>query len=168
MSDDKVRDYVSTSLNANGMVILDSAIAFESGGWHSRGNCNTDFRDIDGLVMKYGANCEKCMVKTGDRQVVLLYRSLSRLAERVEEIYGIYIADDLDYVPEVREEKKFNVGIDRVTEKAAVAERQARDTVLRAKLQAEKHQQQKEHQQWKNEQMLLARKSRKEFYERIN
>jgi len=165
---DAIRNYMATALNSHGFVLVDPVIAFDSGFWHSRGNCNNDFRDVDALVRQYGESCEKCMVKTGDRQVVLLYRSLSRLAERVEEIYGIYIADDLDYVPEVREEKKFNVGIDRVTEKAAVAERQARDTVLRAKLQAEKHQQQKEHQQWKNEQMLLARKSRKEFYERIN
>ncbi len=50
MSNEPIRDYFATALNSHGFVIVDPVIAYDSGFWHSRGNCNNDFRDTNDLI----------------------------------------------------------------------------------------------------------------------
>jgi len=158
---------MATALNSNGMVIVDPAIAFDSGFWHSRGNCNSAFRDIDAIVRQYGGNCQKCRVKTGDRYVVLMYRSLSRLAQRVEEVYGLYIADDQDFKLEEVEQPmnhQARANAKSLAEKQSIIDRQAEQASLLAKRKAKDLADKQAHDQWQKEQDIIARKSREDFY----
>ena len=164
MSDEAIRDYFATALNSHGFVIVDPAVAYDSGFWHSRGNCNNDFRDIGALIQRFGRKCEKCTVRTGDRRVTLLYRSLSRLAERIEEVYGVYIADDQNFIPDVQEVKVINAPIDRAAEKlemeAKQEEREERRLARLAEIQARNQ----KHQEWMKQRKVEAHQSRQEYY----
>jgi len=164
MSNEPIRDYFATALNSHGFVLVDPVIAHDSGFWHSRGNCNNDFSNTDDLIRRFGQKCDKCTVRTGDRRVILLYRSLSRLAERIEEVYGVYIADDQNFVPDVQEVKVLNAPIDREAEKLEIAAKQEEREERHLARLAEGHERNKKHIEWLKQRKVDAHQSRQDYY----
>ncbi len=96
--------------------------------------------------------------------MVLLYRSLSRLAERIEEVYGVYIADDQDFTPEVQEIKVVNAPIDRAAERLALAAKDEAREAKRLARSAEDHARNQKHQEWMQQRKVEAHQSRQDYY----
>lgn len=149
------------------MYLLDPVYAFDTALWHSRGNCNNAFRDVDNLVQTYGRGCDKCLITIDGRNVVLLYKSIDMLAQRIHQVTGMSISGDFDYTSEVVS-VDITVPIDRSAERQSLSSKLEEQKQRRLKRNEEIAAENKRHQEWKQEQMVLANQNRKEFYERVN
>ena len=91
--------YVRSQLLGSGVAILHAGIAqkLSCGLWPSFNNASSDFRNIDAIVKQLGADCDKITVQADGKEFVVLARSISDLALRINQITGLCITADLKY-----------------------------------------------------------------------